>query len=190
MAAGTVAGVYAQALLELAQEQGRRDAVVESCRGLLDTRVPALTPALVAQLDDPHLGKAKAKQVLDAALAGKVEPEVLTLLKLLVDRDRLADANAIFREAVAIADRDAGRIRVLAVTAVPLSSGARERLLASVRAAVGPNAALEERVEPGLIGGMTLRIGDTFVDGSVRRRYADLKSRILDARLPAGLWSA
>src|SRR5580704_10218256 len=100
MGAATVAGVYAEALLALSDERGKRTAVVESCRALID----ALDAQAIAQLDDPRLGKARALEALKAALAGKLEAEVLDLLLLLVERNRLADAPLIMGEAVRIAE--------------------------------------------------------------------------------------
>ncbi len=91
MTAASVAGVYAQALLGYAQDGGHRDAVVESCRDLVGTgrQGGALSQALISQLDDPRLGKDKAKQALAAALEGRVEGELSRLLMLLIDKNRL-----------------------------------------------------------------------------------------------------
>ncbi len=87
-----------------------------------------------------------------------------------------------------IADLEAGRIQVTAVSALPLSETARARLSAGLAQALGPQIRIEERVDPSLIGGMTLRVADILVDASVKRRLADLKNQILDVRLPATLW--
>ena len=79
MAAGTVAGVYAQALLALAEERGSTMQVIEDCREALD----GLSPELLAQLNDPRLGKVKAKDVLRGAFTGKLSKELVDLLQLL-----------------------------------------------------------------------------------------------------------
>lgn len=193
MAAGTVAGVYAQALLELADEGGRREAIVASCRDLVgdnarDQAGSALAPQVIAALDDPKLGKTRAKAALDTALSGKVAPELQNLLKLLVDRNRLGDAPAILREVIRSADQAAGRVVVDVVSAEPLSPAARERVEAGVRRAVGGAATISARVEPKLIGGMTIRVGDVYVDGSVRRQLNEMKARILDVPVGESLW--
>jgi F-type H+-transporting ATPase subunit delta len=185
MAAGTVAGVYAQALLELADARGTRTAVVENCRELAD----GLGPASIAQLNDPRLGKAKAKDALRAGFAGKLEREVVDLLLLLVDRNRLADAPAIAAEAVAIAEREVGLVRVQLTTAEPLSPAAHEQLTAGLKRQLGLGALIGTTTDPALIGGLTMRIGDVFVDGSVRRQLAEMKTKILNAPLGNSLWA-
>jgi hypothetical protein len=82
-APATVAGVYAQALLEVSAERGVRPAVVASCRELAQS----LSQAALASLDDPRIGKVRAKDTLRAVLASEPK-EVLDLLLLLIDRNR------------------------------------------------------------------------------------------------------
>jgi F-type H+-transporting ATPase subunit delta len=191
MAAGSVAGVYAQALLELSDERGNRVAMVESCRGLLgaSAQTALLTRTLVNQLDDPRLGKAKAKAALKAGLAGKTEPELLNLLCLLIDRNRLADAPAILGEIVRLEDLRVGRVLVDVVSATTLSATSQATVESGIKRVLGPGAELRSSVDPELIGGMTVRVGDVYLDGSIRRKLIDMKSRILDTQLSEKLWS-
>jgi F-type H+-transporting ATPase subunit delta len=191
MPSGTVAGVYAQALLELADERSKREQVVASCRWLLggDGQATVLTSELVAELDDPRLGKDKAKQALSNALAGHCDQEVIDLLRLLIDRNRLTDAANILTEAVRTADTAAGRVVVRIHSAATLSAGAQEAVKGAITRALGASAQIQVQTEPELLGGMTIRVGDIYVDGSVKRQLSDTKARILDVPMRDDLWT-
>jgi F-type H+-transporting ATPase subunit delta len=185
MAAGTVAGVYAQALLALAEERGATMQVIEDAREALD----GLTPTLLAQLDDPRLGKAKAKQAIVAAFANKLSKELVDLLQLLVDRNRLADAPAIFRETIRMAEAKVGLIRVQAVTAHPITATELTLLTERLKKILGPGVMVSATTDPTLIAGLTLRFDDTMIDVSARRLLAEMKDTILTAPVGANLWS-
>jgi F-type H+-transporting ATPase subunit delta len=186
MAAGTVASVYAQALLELADERGRRAEVVDDCRELVE--LLRQQPDVFAGLADPRVGKARAKDVLGIALNGKVKQETFDLVRLLVDRNRLRDLPAIAAEVIARAERQAGTVHVTATTAEALSSPAQSRLTDSLKRLLGQGVVLHTATDPSLIGGLTLRVADLYVDGSVRRQLAEMKSLILNAPLRPDLW--
>jgi len=176
----TVPGVYAQGLLEVAAERGVQPAVVESCRGL----AAALATEALAALDDPRVGKSRAKEALAAALAGEPR-EVVDLLRLLVDRNRLAEAPAILAEAVRRAEAAAGVVRVKVVAARPLPADLSARLAA----AVGGKAEVIVKVDPALIGGATVRVGDRLVDASVKRQLREMHNRMINAPLSDALWA-
>lgn len=176
----TVPGVYAQALLDVAQAAGTRAAVVAACQDLS----AALAPAVLAELDDPRLGKGRAKDALRAVLAGQPQA-VIDLLLLLVDRNRLADAPAILREAVKRAEAADGVVRVHVTAARTLSDNLSQRLAA----AVGGKADLVVRVDPALIGGATVRIGDRLVDASVKRQLREMHHRMINAPVSDALWA-
>ncbi len=68
-------------------------------------------------------------------------------------------------------------------TAVALKGASRERLVEKMRAATGRRVELAERVDPAVIGGLVLRVGDTIVDGSVRARINQLRRRLQTAEV-------
>jgi len=185
MAAGTVAGVYAQALLDLAQERDNSMQVVEDCREAID----GLPAGLLAQLNDPRLGKDKAKEAIRTAFTGKLSKEIVDLLQLLIDRNRLADAPAIFIEAVKVAEANVGLMRVQAVTAHPITASELNLLSERLKKALGPGVIVQAANDPSLIAGLTLRFGDTMIDVSARRMLTDMKKTILTAPVGAQLWS-
>jgi len=179
-APATVAGVYAQALLEVAAQRNVRPAVVAACRDL----ATALTADALASLDDPRVGKARAKDALRAVLSAQPK-EVVDLLLLLVDRNRLGDAPAILRETALRAEADEGVVRVKVRSARPLSDELSQRLVA----AVGGKAEVAVAVEPSLIGGATVRVGDRLVDASVKRQLREMHNRLITAPLSDALWA-
>ncbi len=184
MSAATVAGVYAAALLELARERAATDAVVADCRQL----AAGLTVDSLLTLDDPRIGKARAKRVLSQLAEGAHEL-VLRLLTLLVDRNRLADAPAILAEVIRQAEADAGRIHVVVTTATPVATDLHERIIQGITQQQGAKADVERRVEPALIAGFTARIGDTYLDASVRRRLDALSHSMSQTVLSDRLWA-
>ncbi len=180
-----VAGVYAQALLDLAEERGKRAAVVDDCREL--ARALGEDASSLAGLEDPRVGKERAKQVLAAAFKD-VQAETLDLIRLLVDRNRLRDLPAIAGEAVKRAERAAGVVHIAATTATELTSTARSALENGLKRSFGPGVVLHATVDPSILGGVTLRVDDTFVDGSVRRQLSEMKNVILNAPVDQRLW--
>lgn len=187
MAAGTVAGVYAEALLAVADSRGARAAVIASCRDLIAEH--ALSATTVALLDNPRLGKVAAKQTLVAALGARAEAAVIDLLKLLLDRNRLGDAHAVLTEVVRLADERDGAVKMTITTAEPLTDDASARIRASITARAQRDLSVFFVHDPALIGGMTARTPALFVDGSVRRTLAELKRTITNVPLPDSLWA-
>lgn len=181
MAAGTVPAVYATALLELARERGSYEAVVAACRGL-QADFPAQA---LADLDDPRIGKARAKELVRAAFAGQPR-ELVDFFQLLVDRNRLQDARTIVEEVDELDDAAKGVQEVLLSVAAPLGQTARARLEQSLRQRYGERFELITTVDPRLFAGFTLRVGDRFVDGSARRKLNEMKSAILATPLDDG----
>jgi F-type H+-transporting ATPase subunit delta len=187
MASGTVAAVYAQAVLDLADERGKRPDVVEDCREL--ARVFRENPQALAGLDDPRVGKDKAKAVLRQAFGSSISREIVDLVNLMIDRNRLRDIPAVIAEAVRLAEKAAGVVHVLATTAVPLSTTGQARLMDGLKRVLGQGVVLKTEIDPALIGGLTVRVEDMYIDGSVRRQLDAVKTKILEAPLIGGrLW--
>ena len=182
----SVASVYAQALVELAAERGKTDAIVADCRELASAL--AERPEALAELASGRVPKAQAKLVVAQVFAGQLQPETLDLVRLLIDRNRLGQLGAIAREVIARAETAAGVVHVHATTSEPLAADAEERLLAGLKRVLGAGVVLHPATDPTLIGGVTLRVDDLYVDGSVRRQLAELKSLILAAPVTTALW--
>jgi ATP synthase F1 delta subunit len=180
----TVAGVYAEALVQAAAEANAVEPVLSACRDLL----AGISAELIGRLDDPRLGKPQAEEALVAA-ASDAPPAVVNLLRLCVQKNRLPDLRAILADAVRRAEEHLGRIHVTVISSAPLPPTANARITDEVRRILGPNAVIDRCTDPALIGGLTVRVGDLFVDASVKRRIAEMRAHMLTAPVSDDIWA-
>jgi F-type H+-transporting ATPase subunit delta len=176
---GTVIRVYAETLLEIAREQDQLDRIVEEIgivRGLLRD-----APRFHAFFSSPRIEASDKKGVLRAALGNRLSEETLRFLELVIDRDRQDLLDEILDEF----GRRVSELRnqqVLEVaSAVPLDEDLRGRLRQTFARATGREIVLEESVDPSLLGGVVVQMGDTRIDGSVQARLQSLRERMLQA---------
>jgi F-type H+-transporting ATPase subunit delta len=172
-----VARVYAEALLELAQKQGRTDefgAQLSQLLGLLQA-----TPGVRVFLESPSVGIEDKKRVLETALRGRIDDLLVNFVGLLIDKGRLPELPGIAAAYRDQADEAMGRSRVRAQTAVPLPADLRQRLEAILRQKLQRECVLEVEVQPQLLGGLVLTIGDKVYDGSVSGQLRRLRQAMM-----------
>ena len=175
--ARSAAGVYAQALFELAEEQGM-EAFLEEASGL-ETLISE-NPDFEVLLSHPRITKEEKISTLDATFSGKLSGEFLGFLKLLVEKDRAASLMDILEEFTSRAREALGIGRVYVSSAVPLDEE-RSALLEEKLLSATSYKKLETdyKVDPGLIGGMVIRIGDRIVDDSLKTKLYRLEKDLL-----------
>jgi F-type H+-transporting ATPase subunit delta len=183
----SVATTYADALYEAALDADAVEAVAAD----VDAFSQAVDESgdLRTVLENPEIdSNAKAGAV--RALAGDAQPLFANFLQVLVDRGRIAEYQEIaeaFRERVARAE---ARLDVEAVTAIPLPEDLRERIVESLESQTSTTVELTESVDPDVVGGIVLRVGEVVVDGSVRHRLAQLRRDLTGAPVDAAVADA
>lgn len=167
---------YARAIFELAQEEGR----VEDWSGELEVIRSVLeNPSARAILDNPSLaGETRQEAVGELGLPG-IRPQGLNLMRLLVASGRTGLIGEINEQYAALADESAGRVRATVTTAIPLSDGDRESLGRDLSRQLGKDVRLEARVDPSILGGLVLQVGDRLTDASVAARLEQLRRQVL-----------
>ena len=180
MSETAVARVYAQALFDAAREAG----AVERVGRELGDFVAALAASapLRHALHDPQIDSA-AKRRVAGELTHDAHPLLANALQLMLEKGRAAALPALGEHYGRLAAREAEIVTVEVTTAVALTGASREGLAEKVRAATGRRVELAERVDPAVIGGLVLRVGDTIVDGSVRARINQLRRRLQTAEV-------
>ncbi|HZY27878.1 MAG TPA: F0F1 ATP synthase subunit delta [Jiangellaceae bacterium] len=164
--------------LAAAHERGRLDAVQDEVFrfGQIVQGDPDLRTALLDQAAPARSRRELVRRLLE----DKASPETLRLVEQVVlgRRDRKLE-EALERIGELAAERRHRRVAVVRVAA-PLSSEHRERLERALSAQAGRAVQLNVVVEPGLVGGLKVEIGDDVVDGTVRSRLADLQRRLAE----------
>ncbi|HLF70722.1 MAG TPA: F0F1 ATP synthase subunit delta [Dehalococcoidia bacterium] len=168
---------YAQAAFELAAQQGNltqwTNAIDEIARFMSD-------PAVAGVLENTRADQQAKLQLIDAAL-NELPPLPLNLAKLLVHKKRTNLAGDIAIEFRRLAEQREGISRVRARTAVPLSDAEREALTQRLRQQTGRNIILETEVDPQLLGGVVVQIGDRLIDASTRAKLESLRQSLQGA---------
>ena len=168
--------VYARALVDSAQEQGRLAAVHQD----LGDFVAAVddVPELAALLENPEIDRAAKTSVLEELVADGDEL-VRNFLLLLVEKGRIGELHVIAREVDSLVAALEQRLEVHLTTAVELSDEEARELVQQIETAAGRKVEATRDVDASLIGGLVLQVGSRRVDASVRGRFDRLRRELL-----------
>jgi F-type H+-transporting ATPase subunit delta len=160
----------AQALFAMAEQVDVLDEVEDELFrfGRILDREPALRRALT----DPALPTDRKTELLEALLGDKVQAATLVLVREVVLRPRGRTIDRGLEEYGRLAAARRERLVAQVRTAVPLTSKQLEHLGASLESRLGHQVHLNVELEPELIGGLTVRVGDVLFDGSIAHRLA------------------
>ena len=173
-----VAAVYAKALLGASEKAGQTATVLAELDALVDDVLDP-QPRLEALFASQLVGAHDKEGLIDRVFAPRLSQLTADFLKVLARHGRLGLVRAIRREAQAQYDVLRGRVRIAVQTATPLPDAQSQRLAAQLQKMLSAEPLLEASVEPSLIGGLVLRMGDTVYDGSVARQLAQLREQMI-----------
>ncbi len=170
-----IARRYAEALYELAQEEGIVDEI-EAAYGRVMEALDSV-PAATAFLTHPLVPRMNKLSFIDKAFAD--EPQYLrNLFHLLVRNGRGGYIGLIYDEFRALRGARENIARVEVATAKPLSPEDRTRLTEHLAEALGKRVEIEERVDPNLLGGVRLELDGKVIDGTLRAKLAQLQTAL------------
>jgi F-type H+-transporting ATPase subunit delta len=173
---GSVAKRYAQAIAQIAKEQNSWDRWYQD----LNTIDKLLSNRLLQQyLRSSRISVDEKVETVRRVVEGELSPEAMNLLRLLIERQRTGLAHEILVWYDRLADEARGVIRAQVTTAVPLTDYERDLLRRSLGGPEGRPVRLAEQVDPLIIGGIILRIGDQLIDHSLRTRLVALRNSLV-----------
>jgi F-type H+-transporting ATPase subunit delta len=167
---------YARALLELAQAEAvvvRIEEEMFRLRELLKQN-----PALLEFLKDPNVTREGKRHALSELFQGRVHPLVLNTLLTVSDTDRTNHLQHIIEEFIALAAASRQKVSGEIITAIKLDDATIAKLIAELNRVTGKNVQLFQKVDPTILGGAIIKIGEQIIDGSLRRKLDQIKETL------------
>jgi ATP synthase F1 delta subunit len=173
-----IARVYATALFGAAKDRGKLDSI----RDQLGQFVDALNENREMQLFlfSPAFSSAEKIEGLKKAVSD-VEPELLNFLELLLEKGRMPVIFRIRRQFDALWAKENKRLGVTVTSAVELDPEIAKRIGAEIEEQTGNTVELESRVDPDILGGLVVQVGNMILDTSIRNRLEKLRKSVASA---------
>ena len=168
---------YAQAVFEIARESNELDRWQSDLTGIVRLTEDA---EVVGLLQNPKVRFEDRARLLKEHLPD-VNPLAFNLVYLLIERDRLGLAGQIAAEYHRLLDSYRGVAHAEVTTAVPVEENVKNNVQSGLKTLTGKDIVLQAEVDPGLIGGVVVRVGGKLIDGSTRSRLQALKKELAGA---------
>lgn len=176
-----VASRYAEALLLAAREAGQVAEVAESYAALLE--FAASNRDLRTFFEAPQVSLEEKKQLVNKLLSGRVEPLLINFFLLLLDKGRMDYQRDIGERFAEMVEKEQGYARATVTTAIALPPELEQQMRQQLERVSGTKIILQKKVDPAVIGGACVTIGDRILDGTVRNNLNLLGKALREAPL-------
>jgi F-type H+-transporting ATPase subunit delta len=173
-----IADVYSRSLFEVAQEHDRLDRIRDELASVADALEQ--NRELAVFFFSPYFSTEEKKDGLKRTVVD-ADPALINFLELLIEKHRMPVLFRIRRQFDVLYDRAHKRLPVEVTSAVELDSGVVQELERRIEEQTGQNVTLESRVDPSIVGGIVLRVGNSILDASIRHRLDQLRREVAKA---------
>jgi F-type H+-transporting ATPase subunit delta len=174
-----LARVYANAFLGAISKLPNVDDLVEELNSLVSDvidRYPQLEQTLESSLVSPE----QKEQILDRAFKNAASPQLLNFLKVVARHGRLELLRTIARQADKLHQERSGKADVEVRVAAELDSDVLDHIRARIQKAINMQPIMNVKVDPSLVGGIMVRVGDRLFDGSLRTQLEHVRQAMID----------
>ena len=176
MLKGATARRYAEAVFDLGVQQDALDRW-QSDLGLIAEAYSNRRLSFI--LRQPKIPFARKEAIVRDLLAKHVTPQALALALLLVERELVELAPKVAEAFEQKLNDYRGQANATITTAAPIDARQQQEIAGYLQTLTGKQITLQTRVDPNILGGVVAQIGDTLIDGSVRRRLTLLREQII-----------
>lgn len=177
-----VAEVYARALFEVASERGQLDTVREQLGQFADAL--SADRQLEMFFVSPYFSTAEKKDGLGRMVEGATET-FMSFLETLLERQRMPEIFHIRARYDKLWDTEMNLLPVEVTSAVRLDEATVRSIGERIGAGTGSTIQLTTVVDPDMLGGIVLRVGNVILDASIRNKLNQLRKEVAQARLPS-----
>ncbi len=159
---------YAQALFQVAQAEGALEQVEDELFRF--ARILENETRLRESLTDPSVPPEHRAKMVQELLGPKASPHTTNIIAFVVQQGRARELPKIIDSLVQLAAEERNKAVAEVRSAVPLDGEQREKLKDAIARATGKQVEMKVLVDPSVVGGLLVRVGDQIFDGTVRRR--------------------
>ena len=177
IATDRVAKIYAQAIIDAADAAGHRREVLAELAGLAREGLPKVPEAVVV-FSSPKVSVEEKDRIIDRLAVGRLQATTTNALHVLARHGRLGLLAAVVDAAERLAEERDGRQHAVFTTAAPVDAAEQARIVGQTEKALAAVLVPTFVVDPAIIGGLVVRVGDTIYDQSVATGLARLGGRL------------
>ncbi len=167
--------VYAKALLGVGKNAGSSEELLGELEGVVEA-IGGL-PKLQAALESPQISGEAKQGILQKAFGGKLNKDLVNFLKIVGSKGRFDCLAQISSSANRLYDEMSGNVQAEFVTADAIEESVAKALGEQLEKELGKKVTVKTTVDPSIIGGMVIRIGDTIHDGSVVNQLNQVRTK-------------
>jgi len=173
-----IAQVYARSLFEVASEQKKIDEIKEQLGQFADALADAHD--LQVFFFSPYFSTKEKEEGLDKAISGG-DDTLLNFLKLLIENHRMPVVFRVRRAYDALWEEENQLLPVSVTSAVELDKGTVSEIGDRIAEQTGRKVELSAQIDPDILGGIVVRVGNQVLDASVRNRLEQLRKQVARA---------
>jgi F-type H+-transporting ATPase subunit delta len=171
-----VSKTYAKALFELAVEEQMIDQILaeyEFVKNSFDE-----FPEFLEIVKSPQLSNDEKKKIINETYGGKVSELLINFFKILVEKKRSNVIRDVYDDYKVMVDNHKGLVVARVESVIPLEANEIEVLEAKLNKVTGKTVTVENVINPEIMGGLVVKVGDKVVDGSVKRKLDNMKHEL------------
>ena len=169
--------VYAKALFGVGEKSGSTKDLISELKSI--NKAVADLPKMRDALTAPQISTEEKTALVEKAFSGKSSPAMMNFLKVVVQKDRFDCLPAVAVAAQEMHDQMSGKIQATLVTAEKVDKETRKDIAKTLSEKLGKEVELNTSVDPAIIGGVVVRVGDTVYDSSVAGQLEQVRAKAL-----------